>query len=173
MKKTTSKFTIILLAVYLLLLTGVVVFKLPFFRINVGTRIVNWHLYLGVFSSGRVSVDVIYNIIFFIPLGIFIGMLNNASSFFRKLAPIVALTLVYEATQYIFAIGTTDITDIINNTLGGVIGVVIYSLIYKIFGTKANKVLNAIVSIFVATALLFIVFMFWRSRQSVMIPIII
>ncbi len=40
--------------------------------------------------------------------------------------------LLIESTQYILAIGVFDITDIINNCLGGLLGIALYSIALKI-----------------------------------------
>lgn len=37
-----------------------------------------------------------------------------------------SVTLLYEVVQYIFAIGASDITDLLGNTLGGVIGIALF-----------------------------------------------
>ena len=51
--------------------------------------------------------------------------------------------------QFVFAVGATDITDIITNTLGAVIGVSIYGFLDFIFHKieKLDKVLCIIASI--------------------------
>ena len=40
----------------------------------------------------------------------------------KQFAPIICTSLLFEAVQFIFAIGASDITDIITNSLGGIIG---------------------------------------------------
>lgn len=45
-------------------------------------------------------------------------------------------SLAIEFLQYALSIGVFDITDIINNTLGGVLGVGIYNLALKKFKSK-------------------------------------
>lgn len=46
-------------------------------------------------------------------------------------------------------VGASDITDIINNTLGGIIGLMIYTGIEKVFknSAKTQKFINIIASI--------------------------
>ena len=51
-------------------------------------------------------------------------MLKPAWSFGRKLLAVVALSVTYEVLQYVLAIGASDITDVITNTLGGAAGLV-------------------------------------------------
>lgn len=46
--------------------------------------------------------------------------------------------------QYILAIGASDITDIIGNTLGGIAGIVCYILLEKIFKNKCITIINTL-----------------------------
>lgn len=59
-------------------------------------------------------------------------MLKSNWSFIKKIIPIFLTSLIVEILQYIFAVGATDITDLIGNTLGGVIGIGIFYLLIKL-----------------------------------------
>ena len=100
--------------------------------------------YQGVFNNGGItfSYEIIYNVLLFIPLGIYICMLKNDWSLITKLLLIIGSTFALETIQYIFALGRTDITDIINNTLGGAIGIGIYALAFKLLKERTNRVVN-------------------------------
>jgi glycopeptide antibiotics resistance protein len=65
----------------------------------------------------------------------------------KKIALIAGVSLLFEVVQFIFAIGGSDITDLMGNTLGGIIGVGVYIVFCKLFSTKANKILNVLTSI--------------------------
>jgi glycopeptide antibiotics resistance protein len=52
------------------------------------------------------------------------------------------VSLLFELIQYIFTIGGSDITDLISNTLGGVIGIGFYIVFSRILKEKTNKILN-------------------------------
>ncbi|HEX9025071.1 MAG TPA: VanZ family protein, partial [Clostridium sp.] len=56
------------------------------------------------------------------------------------------ISLICEVLQYILNIGASDITDIINNTLGGLIGLMIFNRIEKALknSIKAQKFINII-----------------------------
>ena len=77
----------------------------------------------------------------FIPFGIYITMLKSNWSFIKKIIPIFLTSLIVEILQYIFAVGATDITDLIGNTLGGVIGIGIFYLLIKLLKTKLINLL--------------------------------
>lgn len=55
----------------------------------------------------------------------------------------MVISLIFECIQYVFGLGASDITDIITNTIGGLVGVVIYMLIKTIFNDRI-KVKNFI-----------------------------
>lgn len=144
--------TKVLLLIYVIILTWIILFKmqfdlehLPYIRgINLipfgESVIVNGKIYLS---------EIINNLIVFIPVGVYIGMIKKENKFLPKLIPIFFLTLFYEIMQFILHIGATDITDLIMNTLGGAIGIVIINGIYKLFKNKerTDKVLNVLACI--------------------------
>ena len=51
---------------------------------------------------------------------------------------------MFETLQFILKIGAFDITDLITNTLGGVIGLVVFKIIEKAFNNsvKAQRFIN-------------------------------
>lgn len=55
------------------------------------------------------------------------GYQNKAMFFYLS-----TVSLLFEIIQYILSIGSSDITDIITNTLGGLVGVLVVSILRKI-----------------------------------------
>jgi glycopeptide antibiotics resistance protein len=51
--------------------------------------------------------------------------------------------------QIAFAIGRADITDVLTNTLGGIIGIGIYALLLKLLKGKTNTIINILVTMFI------------------------
>ena len=70
----------------------------------------------------------------------------------RSINIIPFISLGIEVLQFVLAIGATDITDLIGNTLGGIIGIGVFYLFSKVFKNKTNKIINILASI--ATILL-------------------
>lgn len=150
--KSKNQITKILLGIYVIIISWIIVFKmqfsfehLPYIRsINLipfgESVIINGKIYLG---------EIVNNLIVFIPVGLYLGMIWKNQKFIKKVIPILSLTLIYETLQYIFHIGATDITDIIMNTLGGVIGILVINCLYKIFknSEKVDKILNILATI--------------------------
>ncbi|BAH05485.1 VanZ family protein [Clostridium kluyveri] len=141
--------TTCLLVVYLLILTWIIVFKMEFsiqeldrFR---GINLIPFHE--SVIVNNRIEFSEIYqNLFVFIPFGLYISMLKSNWSFLKKIVPIASVSLLYELLQFIFAIGASDITDLIGNIVGGIIGIIIYIVLSRLFKTdfKTNKILNII-----------------------------
>lgn len=146
MLKSKNKITVILFIIYLLLLIGIVLFKLPFYspKLSDGIRTINFIPFYGSYDeNGNIlHLEIIYNILIFIPLGIYISLLKENWSFIKKALTATCLSLSFEVIQFIFAIGRTDITDILDNTLGGIIGIFIISLLSTIFKKRTIKIVN-------------------------------
>jgi glycopeptide antibiotics resistance protein len=96
--------------------------------------------------------------VIFVPLGIYAGILFNRWIFGKKLFLFFIISFIIEVLQLIFGIGDFDITDLINNTFGAVIGLMIYTGIEKAFrnSAKAQKFINIIATIGTASMILFL-----------------
>lgn len=140
-----KRVTSILFIVYFLLLTWIIVFKMELSMSNlVAERSINFIPFKeSAIVNGRISFsEIINNAIVFIPVGVFTAMLADNLKFIKMAAVPFGISLFYEITQYIFAVGACDITDLINNTLGGIVGILIFKLRRKVLGDKAFKVVN-------------------------------
>ena len=148
MEKATTrqaKLTFVLFIVYLLILIWAIIFKLQFsFTELPHFRSVNRIPFAGsVIINNRLDYDeIILNMAAFIPFGLYLSMLKPDGSFFKKVGIIAGVSLLFELSQFVFAIGATDITDLLSNTLGGAAGVGLYWGAAKLLKDKTNKVLN-------------------------------
>ena len=75
-------------------------------------------------------------------------MLYPKSSGFRVIILGFMLSLTYESIQYVLTIGFPDVTDLIDNTLGAIIGVIIINIISVIFREKLRIYMNVILILF-------------------------
>ena len=89
------------------------------------------------------------NCIFFIPLGLLLNVNFKNVGDLLKVAVILVFSLTAELIQFIFAIGATDITDVITNTVGGFLGLKLYDLNKRYVH---NERLDAVIT-FVGTVL--------------------
>ncbi len=83
-------------------------------------------------ASGS-SGEMFDNVLVFIPFGLLLGVNCKRLDFWRKILVVFVFSITAEALQYIFAIGASDITDVITNTFGGLVGLVAYELGRRIF----------------------------------------
>lgn len=142
--KKEQRITLGLFLFYLILLTWIILFKMQVSLSAFGhLRSVNLIPYgASVITNGKADFDEIFeNILAFLPVGVYVSMLKPEWSFLKRLLPAFGISLFYEIMQFVLAVGASDITDLINNTLGGIIGIVIFALLQKIFGEKTVKVL--------------------------------
>ena len=115
-----------LLALYLVTLIWLVLFKLQYNILSV----FNYHqrsLNLTPFTATGNFREMIDNVIIFIPFGLLLNVNFKEIGF---------LPLTFEIIQFIFAIGATDITDVITNTVGGFLGLKLYGLSNKHMNQK-------------------------------------
>jgi glycopeptide antibiotics resistance protein len=121
----------VLFAVYLVVLAWLILFK---FSIHIASvlhydkRSLNFVPFSRSSGGSGESVD---NVLVFIPFGLLLSVNFKRMSFWGKLLVVLGASVAAETIQYIFAIGATDITDVITNTLGGLIGLIGYDLTSK------------------------------------------
>lgn len=150
--RKSTKLTKVLFTIYLIALFWIILFKfsLPFSYLG-NMRSIN----LIPFSESLIINDkldiseIIMNAVIFMPLGIYAGILCKKWSVGKKILLFFSISLLCEVFQYILGVGASDITDIINNTLGGILGLFIYIGIVKIFNdhVKAQKFINVLAAI--------------------------
>ena len=147
MKVQKKYFTLIVFIGYLILLSWLILFKLATNAEMIpNMRNINLVPFAeSVIVNGRIYIkEIIYNILAFVPLGVYISIIRKDWSLWKKVIVVFGLSLLFEITQYIFAIGGSDITDLITNTLGGVMGIGVYSLIRRVFKEKSICIINVI-----------------------------
>jgi len=163
---------IALFAAYFLLLIGIILFKLPFYSPVADERAINLIPLLGSFDENGVLVlrEIVYNILLFVPLGVYICMIKSDGSFRKRVVPIVGLSLAFEIIQFIFALGRSDITDVIGNTLGGIIGIGVYALLSRIFKSRTVKIVKALALIVTVCVAARFIHLFYLSNFVMMRP---
>ena len=138
-KEETRLLVPILFAIYMALLIWIILFKLEFSISVIKTnRSINLiPFYYGNEIGMRFHLkEVLENAVIFIPLGIYLCMFKYKSSVKVKFIFILMISLILEVSQYILAVGRTDVTDLITNTCGGMVGVGLYWLAVKVFHNK-------------------------------------
>ena len=123
-----NSLTIVLFTIYLIVLYWILLFKLGIQSPYMDKRSVN----LVPFNDPSIfNAENILNVVIFVPLGIYAGMLFKRWIFSEKLFFFFLLSFIVEALQYILRLGAFDVTDLITNTLGGITGFMIFKGIEK------------------------------------------
>ena len=137
----SNKLIIVAFTLYVLLLIWIIVFKfilnLSYLKYIRTIKIIHFKAN-GVVNGMR---ETIINVVLFIPLGMYLKYLLKDRKFL-SIVIISSTSLLFEILQYIFHIGVSDITDIIMNTIGGIIGMILMVIFLSI--TKKNNILNKI-----------------------------
>ena len=66
------------------------------------------------------------NVAIFIPFGFFMPMASRYRSFFLTASYSLGLSLLVEAFQFVSRVGSFDVDDIILNTIGGIVGYILF-----------------------------------------------
>jgi len=140
----TNKLTNVLFIIYLIALFWILLFKFGVRFSYMENRNVN----LIPFAKIDVA-EIILNVVIFVPLGIYAGVLFKGRTFSTKLFFFVLISSMFELLQFILRVGAFDITDIITNAVGGVIGLMIFKAIERLFknSVTAQKFINIIATI--------------------------
>lgn len=158
---SANKLTVVLFVIYLLVLVWILLFKLGVQFSYMANRSVNLVPFREpLILNGKIdNGEIIMNIIIFIPLGIYTGILFKRFGFIKNVFFFFLTSFIVEALQYTFRIGAFDVTDIITNTSGGIVGLMIFIAIRKMFknDVKTQKFINTIASIGTFLMLLFLV----------------
>lgn len=155
MKLQNKKITIFLFGIYFAALIWIILFKMDLsilsFRQPRSMNLIPFSA--SAISNGTIDLsELLNNILIFIPCGIYACMLLPERSFFIKVLPAFFISLDLELFQFLLAVGACDITDLINNTFGGIIGIILYWIFSKIFKKHTNAIINLLA--FTATTLM-------------------
>lgn len=109
-------------------------------------------LNLYPFRLDRSSPDLIRNqlreiranILLFVPMGLYLSLLWGPGRGRRTLLTALAVSYSLEAAQYILRIGNADVTDLITNTAGALLGLGLYALFTKLLGKRTEGILTGV-----------------------------
>lgn len=136
MNQKQSKVIVFLLVVYTCILVWTILFKLGFSLSYLHTRrMINLIPLRGMsIKQAFHESEILLNVVIFIPFAFYLRMLKV--NWIVTIVCCFVFSLFMEVTQYVLAIGVTDVTDLITNTTGGVIGVILYGIITFPFQNK-------------------------------------
>lgn len=153
-----NKLTILLFVIYLIALAWILLSKLGVSFSYMENRQINLFPFDNLIKYGKIDlIETIMNVVIFVLLGIYSGILFKKWIAGRKVLFFFLFSLFIEAIQYIFRFGSFDITDTVTNTLGGIIGLLIFIVIEKIFKNKSQKFINIVACIGTISMIAFLV----------------
>ena len=146
----------VLFILYLVLLVWIILFKLQFSLSDMDHRrsinLIPFYYSTAVGEQFHMK-EVRDNVLIFIPFGIFLSILAFQLKLRSKILILLGTSFALEVMQYVLAVGGTDITDIITNVSGGVVGVILYSLLLKMLKDKQRVDIIILVIAVIVTVL--------------------
>ncbi|MGN7800407.1 VanZ family protein [Leifsonia sp. 22587] len=132
-----------LFAAYLVLLVWAVLWKFhtPDFG-GEGVRAVKLVPFVAGegFGQNRPS-EMLANVLLFVPFGVYLGVLAPRWRALRVAAVAALASCALEAAQYVLAVGSSDVTDVILNTVGAVSGLLALTVARRVAGGRAVPVI--------------------------------
>ena len=135
----------IVFGAYLFLLTWLVLFKFAFTIEEIPhlrqLNLIPLHYETSVKPIMHIK-EVVYNILVFVPAGVYFTAFFGERKWWEGIGASFLISLSFEIIQWIFSIGVSDIT--LGNTLGGVLGTLLFVLFGKILSKKRMRVINVV-----------------------------
>ena len=161
---TTRRYTKIIFILYCIILVWTVFFKLSFSLHDIaaffGNRSINLIPFYYSSPSDFHLRETVLNCLVFAPFSLLLCMLG--ADFKKAVLTAFCVSAAFELSQLIFALGACDLSDLITNTLGGILGALAYIGLTKLCKNtqKLHKILlilgTAAAAAFAALAILLI-----------------
>ncbi len=128
-----GKYALLLLILYyyLLLLCSTVIF-----RYTLGNSVWHFEPFWSFYNkSGKFELlpEHIMNVVIFIPIGFMCRLLINRNKTIYALLGGIIISCTIESLQFVFRRGTCEIDDLMNNTLGNIIGVLLAIILLNFY----------------------------------------
>lgn len=91
--------------------------------------------------------EVWQNLLVFLPFGLYMGLLRPKHPLFLRLLPAFLTSLLFELIQLFSGIGAADVTDLLSNTAGALLGLLLMALLSRILKPRTLPVANLLASI--------------------------
>ncbi|MDR0883869.1 MAG: VanZ family protein [Oscillospiraceae bacterium] len=132
-----------LFALYILLMIWIILLKRHFsFAGLVQERAINlvpfYYNDAGIVYGIQIT-ELLANVAVFFPYGVYLATLKGKLKWGYVPAIIVGTSFLFECLQWAFSIGVPDITDLITNTVGGLLGMAVWGLLYALCRNKEKR----------------------------------
>lgn len=167
-KNILREVTINLFFIYFLILINLTIFKMGMLQISFQNQFyINYIPFIETIKMfqdnfmgiGNAIYNIVGNILLFVPLGFFIPLLFNKKNKVINIALYgFFISFIIEGIQLFTAFNLTDIDDIIFNTLGSVVGFLIFKIFYyTVKKTKVNELVRKVASNFDGNLIILII----------------
>lgn len=85
------------------------------------------------YNRPELLVENIMNVIVFIPVGLLLGCAFKQVTWWKVLLMGCSISFTIEALQFWFMKGFSEVDDVMHNTVGCIMGYIIYSILVRIF----------------------------------------
>lgn len=99
--------------------------------------------------------DGILNVIVFIPLGLYLSFFIKKNKFIKVIIYTFLISLLFEIIQLFSLLGSFQTEDLILNLVAGLLGYIIYKIIYKEKNIKVLNILSLICIIILTPILIY------------------
>ncbi|MDR2501897.1 MAG: VanZ family protein [Oscillospiraceae bacterium] len=89
--------------------------------------------------NGNTRWELEFNIAVFVPFGFYLAAAKHGLTFIKQILTTLLVSFAFEAIQLILAVGRSDVTDLLMNTLGGIVGIAAFYALSKLFGKHERK----------------------------------
>lgn len=150
-----------LFVVYLVLLTWTILWKLavPWVGASAGLfhpiKLVPY--VADANANASAPLEVVANILLFVPFGVYLVLLTPSWRWWQNAVVFVAASLALETAQHLLSTGSFDITDVIDNTAGGLVGLAVFALARRRLAARTRPVLGRVLLVASVVALLAVV----------------
>ena len=106
-----------------------------------------------------IADNILGNIVVFIPYGLYLQVIQKRKAFARSLLIVIITSVAIEIIQFIFGLGASDIDDVILNTCGGIIGILLYKFLRKLFKEESRtKTAITVISLVIGIPIIYLYF---------------
>jgi glycopeptide antibiotics resistance protein len=179
---TRRRLLIALFVLYLVLLAWLILYKFDVPYIGAAWDRPRPFKLVPFVASGDADasnpLEVLANVLFFVPFGLYLSLLTRWRR--RAVALFFLTSLALEISQHLLSVGSFDSTDVIANTLGGIAGLLLASLVAPRTLTRTLIIGGVVavlaVAVFIASPLHFAqprdVVVGWRTHAGNSRPVV-
>jgi glycopeptide antibiotics resistance protein len=114
----------------------------------------NYHV-----SKSFAADNILGNMVVFIPYGLYLQVIQKRKAFAKSLLIVIITSIAIEMIQFAFGLGASDIDDVILNCCGGIIGILVYKLLRKVFKEETRtKTAITVISLVIGIPIIYIYF---------------